>query len=158
LPTLGRGTGEPGPFGLLVGDPLMKKVKQLLPSAFGYAVQYPADMSSTSESKGAADVAKRLKTQTEQCPNSKFALVGYSQGSRTVRYGLDNIAKEGGEVKKRVWNAVVAVVTYGDAGYRASENATRPSPPLPEEMRQKGIVVTNCAKGDPVCYIFSSLE
>jgi cutinase len=136
----------------------MKKVKQLLPEASGYAVQYPADMSRTSESKGAADVASRLKTQTAKCPNKKFALVGYSQGSRTVRKGLDAISKEGGDVKNRVWKAVVAVVTYGDAGYRASENATRPSPPMPEEMRNKGIVVTNCAKKDPVSCIFRSLR
>ncbi len=34
-----RGTGEPGPFGMIVGDGLVRRVKQLVPGARGYAVQ-----------------------------------------------------------------------------------------------------------------------
>jgi hypothetical protein len=34
-----RGTGEPGPFGLIVGDGLVNRVKRLVPGARGYAVQ-----------------------------------------------------------------------------------------------------------------------
>src|ERR1700677_1889407 len=36
---LARGTGELGEFGFIVGDPLLKRVKQSLPEVRGYAVQ-----------------------------------------------------------------------------------------------------------------------
>lgn len=36
---LARGTSEPGPFGVIVGDPLVKNVVAAIPSARGYAVQ-----------------------------------------------------------------------------------------------------------------------
>ena len=36
-----RGTSEPGPFGVIVGDPLIKNVVTAIPSARGYAVQVP---------------------------------------------------------------------------------------------------------------------
>jgi hypothetical protein len=38
-----RGTMEPGPFGFIVGDPLVAGVQKLLPDVRGYAVQvgYP---------------------------------------------------------------------------------------------------------------------
>jgi hypothetical protein len=35
----GRGTGEPGPFGAVVGDPLIAAVTKQLPGSRGYAVQ-----------------------------------------------------------------------------------------------------------------------
>jgi len=34
-----RGTSEPGPFGVIVGDPLVKNVVGAMPGARGYAVQ-----------------------------------------------------------------------------------------------------------------------
>jgi hypothetical protein len=34
-----RGTSEPGPFGVIVGDPLVKNVAAALPDTRGYAVQ-----------------------------------------------------------------------------------------------------------------------
>jgi hypothetical protein len=34
-----RGTGEPGSFGMIVGDGLVNRVKRLVPGARGYAVQ-----------------------------------------------------------------------------------------------------------------------
>jgi hypothetical protein len=40
-----RGTSEPGPFGFIVGDPLVAGVKKLLPEARGYAVQVKAQSS-----------------------------------------------------------------------------------------------------------------
>jgi hypothetical protein len=42
-----RGTSEPGPFGVIVGDPLVAAVSKLVPGARGYAVQvqlYFSDM------------------------------------------------------------------------------------------------------------------
>jgi hypothetical protein len=34
-----RGTSEPGPYGVIVGDPLVKNVVAAMPGARGYAVQ-----------------------------------------------------------------------------------------------------------------------
>jgi hypothetical protein len=36
---LARGTTEPGTFGLIVGDPLVRRVKAELPGCQAYAVQ-----------------------------------------------------------------------------------------------------------------------
>jgi hypothetical protein len=36
---VGRGTSEPGPYGVIVGDPLVAAVQKLLPGARGYSVQ-----------------------------------------------------------------------------------------------------------------------
>lgn len=35
-----RGTGEPGPLGVVVGDPLVNAVVEAVPGSRGYAVQY----------------------------------------------------------------------------------------------------------------------
>jgi len=40
---IARGTSEPGPFGLIVGDPLVKNVAALVPGSRGYAVQVRLD-------------------------------------------------------------------------------------------------------------------
>lgn len=37
--SIARGTSEPGPFGVIVGDPLVKNVVAAMPTARGYAVQ-----------------------------------------------------------------------------------------------------------------------
>jgi hypothetical protein len=36
---IARGTSEPGPFGVIVGDPLVTNVVAAMPLARGYAVQ-----------------------------------------------------------------------------------------------------------------------
>jgi hypothetical protein len=36
--TVARGTSEPGPYGVIVGDPLLSQIKSLVPDARGYAV------------------------------------------------------------------------------------------------------------------------
>jgi hypothetical protein len=36
---LARGTGEPGPFGVVVGDLLVESVTKAIPGSRGYAVQ-----------------------------------------------------------------------------------------------------------------------
>jgi hypothetical protein len=43
---IARGTSEPGPFGVIVGDPLIRNVVAAIPSARGYAVQVYFDSSS----------------------------------------------------------------------------------------------------------------
>jgi hypothetical protein len=38
-PSTARGTAEPGPYGLIVGDPLVNSVTKAIPGSRGYAVQ-----------------------------------------------------------------------------------------------------------------------
>jgi hypothetical protein len=39
MPPVARGTSEPGPFGSIVGDPLVKAVVAAVPGSRGYACQ-----------------------------------------------------------------------------------------------------------------------
>jgi hypothetical protein len=40
-----RGTSEPGPFGVIVGDPLVKNVAAIMQGTRGYAVQVDESIS-----------------------------------------------------------------------------------------------------------------
>jgi hypothetical protein len=148
---LGRGTGEPGPFGKIVGDPLMAQVKRLLPEARGYAVQYIAALSEKSVVSGKNDIINRITNQAKACPKQKFALAGYSQGARIIRAAMKPMAQTSPEL----FDKIVAIATYGDAGSRG-ENAKQsspstPAPPtLPAALQSKLLV--NCVRGDAVSY------
>jgi len=103
---IARGTFEPGPFGVIVGDPLMQAVKREMrgENVRGYAVQYPASMQMGSN--GASDVVNRVKTKAKECPGMKFALVGYSQGGMVVSSAV-------GKIPADLSSKVVAMVLYG---------------------------------------------
>jgi len=127
-----RGTSEPGNLGMVVGDPVVARVKRDLPnvSARGYPVQYPAD---TSHSKqGIADVQRRIKQQMTECPDEKFALVGYSQGGMVVQSAVKQLSPA--QLSK-----VVAVVLYG-----AGDGSK-----VAQSVKQK--TLANCAPGDFAC-------
>jgi len=83
---IGRGTGERGPYGIIVGDPLYAQIKRLLPSVRGYAVQYPAGMNAASVNAGRDDIVKRLTSQAKECPKQKFAM-GVQPGRTHPAYG-----------------------------------------------------------------------
>jgi len=127
-----RGTSEPGDFGVIVGDPLVARVKRDLPgvNVRGYPVQYTASM--LAAATGITDVGKRLTQQANECPNEKFALAGYSQGGMVVQGAL-------GSIPANLRDKVVAVVLYG-AGDGSSVNAAF-----------KTKTIANCAPGDFAC-------
>jgi len=117
---IARGTGEydrnttglpPGKFGIVVGDPLVDGVVKVVPTARGYPVQYPASLSGADQ--GRTDTVKRLKQLDKECPNMKFAIVGYSQGA-AVMHSADKYIT--GEVRKKV----VAAVMFGDPSYSSA--------------------------------------
>lgn len=134
---VGRGTGEIGRFGLIVGDPLVSAVTRLVPGTRGYAVQYPADSSATSVSTGVNDTVQRLIAQDKACPSQKFALVGYSQGAGVMRGAAPKIPDS---IQQ---NKILAVVMFGDPGLR------RLSKEFPAPLQSR--LFENCAVGDPVC-------
>jgi len=144
-----RGTGEPGPFGVVVGDSLVRSVTTEIPGSRGYAVQYPAYMNVTdSVPVGVTDIINRLNGQAKACPKQKFALVGYSQGAGIMHGALNPNAKP--KLDTSVFDRILALVMFGDPAYKGE---TGPFPTgsttfptvLYERLRE------NCAPGDPVC-------
>lgn len=127
-----RGTSEPGDLGMVVGDPLVARVKRDLPGVkvIGYPVQYPASMSGSAT--GVADVGKRIAAQAKACPDAKFALAGYSQGGMVT-------LQAAGKLSKELQDKVVAVVLYG------SGDGSQVTAGL------KAKTIANCAPGDFAC-------
>jgi cutinase len=84
-------------------------------------------------SKGIADVVQRLQSQSKDCPDEKFALVGYSQGAAVMH-------SVGAKLDNEAMNKILAIVLYGDG---ARSRAKWPTP-----LQSK--IYENCAKGDMV--------
>jgi cutinase len=116
---------------MVVGDPLVARLKRDMPGANvrGYPVQYPASLVSSLTSAGPNDLKARIAAQSKECPDEKFALVGYSQGGMVVAQSLAGIPAD-------LQSKVVAVVTYG-AGDGSGINAAF-----------KAKTLSNCAPGD----------
>jgi len=127
-----RGTSEPGEFGMIIGDPLVARVKRDMPgvNVRGYPVQYPASMSGSAT--GVADVQKRLEKMIKECPETRFALSGYSQGGMVV-------TSAAAKLPARLAEKVLAMVIFG-AGEASSVKG-----PL------KDRTLANCAPGDFAC-------
>ncbi|KAF2435004.1 alpha/beta-hydrolase [Tothia fuscella] len=128
-----RGTSEPGDLGMIVGDPLVARVKRDMPGVDvrGYPVQYPASRNTTSAPSGAQDVQNRLIAQMKECPDEKFALVGYSQGGRVVSMATNRM-------NATLSKNILAVVLYGAGLGNATGSLS-------------GITLANCAPGDIAC-------
>lgn len=120
---------------MVVGDPLIARLKRDMPgtNVRGYPVQYPASITSGLTKAGPNDVKARIAAQSKECPDEKFALVGYSQGGIVVESALAGIPAE-------LQGKVVAVVTYG-AGDGSSIFAAF-----------KTKTLSNCAPGDFVSF------
>jgi len=133
-----RGTAEPGPFGVIVGDKLHEVIKKDMSSEDyrGYAVQYPASMAGADI--GYNDVVNRITTKAKECPAMKFALVGYSQGGMVVSTAAAKLSEDLFREK------VVAIVLYG-SGTGAGGGKRGGAPPR-EDIKQK--TLANCAPGD----------
>jgi cutinase len=133
---LARGTGEIGPFGIVVGDTLVPEVAAKVPGSRGYAVQYPADSKNSSIPIGVTDAIARLETQSKACPNQRFALVGYSQGAIVMHYVFPYISAD-------IQSSILAFVMFGDPALNLPM-----TPPLPSIVQSR--LWENCAPGDPV--------
>jgi len=161
---IARGTGELGDFGFIVGDPLLKTVRQAIPEVRGYAVQYPANMNASSSKIGAEDVIARLRKQHKECPTQKFAVVGYSQGSMVMRRALGDAKQVGESAYKQIVAGAMFGGPKGGQSFGGKGGAPKGSPTAggtpparPKMVSPKfdmGLeekVRWNCAKGDPAC-------
>jgi len=153
---IGRGTGEPGLFGAVVGDILEKTVTKQLPGSRAYSVQYPASFDLTkSTPAGIDDVINRLNKQNKECPDQTFALVGYSQGAGIMHGALGPPQPAGPNAHPTLDLSVLpkikSLVMFGDPGFKGvsagllSGNAGQFPPELFAKLMQ------NCALKDGVC-------
>ncbi len=81
-----RGTTEgQSNFGY-VGTPFVSSLQIDIPGVSAYNVVYPASQDFTnSPPQGAADALSHMAATAASCPNTKFALAGWSQGRRLWR-------------------------------------------------------------------------
>ena len=90
---------------------------------------------------GINDVVNRVTSKAKECPNQKFALVGYSQGGMVVNAAATKIPTD-------LREKVVALVLYG-AGNGAGGGPKGGSSPS-SDIKQK--TMANCAPGDMVSF------
>jgi acetylxylan esterase len=87
-----RASGEAPGEGIIAG--LATKVKRAIPGTTSEALNYPARMPySGSIPVGVANLKKAIATYTQQCPQSKLVLMGYSQGGAVL---VDTLCGGGG--------------------------------------------------------------
>ncbi|KAI6840773.1 hypothetical protein KC367_g4254 [Hortaea werneckii] len=131
-----RGSTETGNMGSTVGPALAKALISALGSdrVAIQGVEYPATIESNISmgSEGGPEMAKLAQQALSNCPNTKIALSGYSQGATVTHYAV----KSGGLNA----DSVSAVVLYGDPLYGQSVGD------LPDSKLKEF-----CASGDGVC-------
>jgi cutinase len=141
-----RGTSEPGTYGLIVGDGVIKRVTSALPSAKGHAIDYPASTQIVeSGAKGEVQVVARLTSQSQRCPKQTFALVGYSQGAGVMHGAF----KPKNNLTANILPKIKALVMFGDGGFKATKVGSKLTiPPFPASLQPR--VLNLCNPGDPV--------
>jgi cutinase len=146
-----RGTGEPGALGILVGDPVFAALGTRLAgrSLSSYAVNYPADLSSTSPGTGNRDLVSHVTAAAAGCPNQRYVLVGYSQGANVVdnSIGVSSAgALVGGPIVATIPASleprVAAVLLFGNPIRMLGRSVTGTYASRTLDL---------CASGDPVC-------
>lgn len=116
---------------------MVSNVSAILPGARGYPVQYPASISLFSVLRGRLDVVNRLNAQSVQCPNQRFALVGYSQGAEVMHRAAERFSTS-------LYPKILAIAMFGDPNVMGSALST----PFPAALQSK--VLQSCNARDPV--------
>lgn len=104
-----RGTTEPGTLGIIVGPQLFAALKTGLNGDVSLqGVSYPATREGNLNrgQDGGPEMARLANLALKNCPNTKLALVGYSQGAMVVR---NAVSVSGIDSDK-----VAAIVQFGD--------------------------------------------
>ncbi|MGP4028681.1 cutinase family protein [Actinomadura sp. 3N407] len=146
-----RGTGEPGTLGWIVGDPVYSALRSEIRNRTfsAYSVDYPADLSTGSASKGNTDLVDHVKSQAASCPNQKFILVGYSQGANVVDNSI-GISSDGAAVGGPITATIPASIEPRVAAVLVFGNPIRAiGRSITGTYQSRTLDV--CADGDPVC-------
>ncbi|KAH7403003.1 cutinase [Cadophora sp. MPI-SDFR-AT-0126] len=133
----GRGSGQPGNVGSIVGPPFFDALASLL-GASNVAVQgvnYPAsyeEAGSGGSKEGTANLVTFAQWASYKCPNTQIVLSGYSQGAQLIHLAGPSLAS--------VASKIIAVVVFGDPyNNQAISNIN------PFKVR------SFCANGDYIC-------
>ncbi|KAI8270173.1 hypothetical protein K4K58_011574 [Colletotrichum sp. SAR11_239] len=109
-----RGTTEPGNVGLVTGPPFFDALKQ---QAAGKSINiqgvaYPATFEgfNNNGTEGVPSMINFINKAITNCPNSKIAISGYSQGALVVRSTTQSLPAA-------TMAKINSVLTFGDPGY-----------------------------------------
>jgi cutinase len=148
-----RGTSEPVGIGR-VGQALTDALRPLVAprTVSAYAVNYPATYDFLTTAAGATDTTARIASVSEQCPDTRFVLGGYSQGAAVVDMlaGVPPLGNKIGNIASapplpgQYNSRVAAVAVFGNP-------STKFSLPLTARGAFVGKSIDNCADGDPIC-------
>lgn len=149
-----RGTSEPAGVGR-VGRALHDQLSASLGDrSLGlYAVNYPASYDFLAAADGAVDATNRIATMSQNCPNTRFILGGYSQGAAVVDMllGIPPLGEKVGDVgsappmPQSLASKVAAVAVFGNP-------ATKFGKPVSVAMEPfAGKTIDLCNPGDPIC-------
>ncbi|GHF86619.1 cutinase [Amycolatopsis bartoniae] len=143
-----RGSGELPGLGV-VGTPLVSGVQSAVGSSSvsSYAVNYAASYDQTSAGPGATDMSNHITTTAAQCPNTKFAIGGYSQGASVtdIAIGIRTVLGTGQTIPTNLASRVVAVVAFGNPLGLSGQTIKTASPTYGPKSLEF------CNLGDPVC-------
>ncbi|MFV0432985.1 MAG: cutinase family protein [Leucobacter sp.] len=171
LVVTGRGTSEPTKGQLL--SPVARSIAEARPDEVQTLdLDYPANTDVRGGgTQGARVLVDTLNVQTEECPEQRFVLLGYSQGALVIGDALSDpevrvVGELVGEVSQEALDRILAVVFYGDPRFVGTEkfafgdydpglNGILPRPPgaldgVADRLRDY------CVAGDFVCQ--STLE
>ncbi|KAK3688875.1 cutinase-domain-containing protein [Podospora appendiculata] len=107
-----------GRMGVVAGN-----VSLLIPGSTVSAVDYPATFEAyfASEAKGSEVFTTLIAEYTKQCPKTKIALLGYSQGGQALMDALCGNSEWGftpsADLSESYESSVVAAVTFGDPSH-----------------------------------------
>jgi cutinase len=112
-----------------------------------YAVNYAAAWDQTSAGPGATDMSTHIAQLAAQCPDTKFAVGGYSQGASVtdIALGIRTTLGTGQAIPADLAPRVIAVVAFGNPlGLSGRTIATASATYGPKSLEF-------CNRGDQVC-------
>lgn len=148
-----RGTGEPPGLGR-VGDALFADLQGALGgrSVGAYGVNYPASFNFLTAADGANDARNHIAWMADNCPGTRIALGGFSQGAAVVSMlaGVSPV-----DARLGAWgqappldpvlaDRVAAVAVFGNPGVEQGR-------PLTTTGMFAGRAMDVCNPGDPFC-------
>jgi cutinase len=150
-----RGTGEPPGLGA-EGDALLAALQPALGSRSveAYAVNYPASYNFLTTADAANDARNHIAAMADQCPATRLALGGFSQGAAAVSMlaGVPPVGERIGNIGSApaldpgLAGKVRAVAVFGNPGNRFDT-------PLSTTGQFAGRAIDLCSPGDPVCVV-----
>lgn len=160
-----RGTGEiQGHSSGFVG--MIHDTLEAVPGGVEYDVRYPAISDPTQKTTfiGARDVEDYINNGYKNCPQQKYALLGYSQGATVVLEAIQKLSgtKAGKQIKStvlignpyQVRNDPTTVDQNGGDVTRPYDGILRPlegTLNLKPRLTHDGSALNICLIGDPVC-------